>query len=437
MRFINNFLRSGHQFTDDENLQKFRFALLNSLMLLSLCFCILNYFASAFGVIDFGSIFEMAMLIYSIVSVSVIFIVRKQKSTYPLIVNYFIISSLILFYFVLLTRQEDEFRLIAFFLAIFIANVLLGKIYGLLISVFIIFSILIISQNFDLELSPFAYSTFFTFFIIFTSFLYIFLGKVERDAIEFENLNSKLKQRVSKEKEQREEQEQMLLRQCRMASMGEMLDTIAHQWRQPLMHINSILLNMDNALDTKESKKKNKEFLDNKIDEISALTGHMSQTIEDFRNLFKIEKEQTHFKLKSVMDDVLFLMKNHFQDITIDYKQVDDVSILSNKSELMQVMIIILGNAIEALKKSNIDDKKIHINIQKSKQKLSISIEDNAGGIEPEYISKIFDPYFTSKKQSGGTGLGLYIAKIIIENNIKGKLIAKNTSKGAKFTILL
>ncbi len=431
---LDNFLKSGHQFSDNENLQKFRFSMLNSLMLIAAFFTLLNYFSSKLGFIVFESIYEKTLLFYAFSCFLSIYLLRKKKNYYLLAVNNVVLSSLILFYMALMVVLDDEFRLIWFFIVVFASFVLMGKRYGTILMLLVLISIIIINQHYKTGFSELAQFTFINSFLIFTAFSYFFLEKIEKDALEFEVLNKKLKENIIEEREQREEQEQMLLRQSRMASMGEMLDSIAHQWRQPLMHINSILMNMDNALETKKSRK---DYLGKKIDEVAILTTHMSQTIEDFRGLFQFEKEHTKFNLENVINDVLALMKNGFNNIDIDYDAQPSLTIFAYRSELIQVIIILLSNALEALNKSDIDNKRIKIETYESKNGVEISIVDNAGGIPPENIAVIFDPYFTTKAQSGGTGLGLYIAKIIVEHKMLGKIIASNTTTGAKFTIKL
>jgi len=255
---------------------------------------------------------------------------------------------------------------------------------------------------------------------------------LEENQNALKELNAGLELRVEEELSQRLEQEQMLLRQCRMASMGEMIDSIAHQWRQPLMNINAILMNIDRAADRKLQEG---QYIEDKVDEVAALTAHMSQTIEDFRNLFKLEKEQSTFQVDAVIKDVLELMNNNLYQITIDYQADESIAIRSYRGELIQVIIIILSNAVDILNMREIQTKKIDISLMEKENLVVLNICDNAGGIKEENLIKIFDPYFTTKEQGGGTGLGLYIAKIIIEHNMHGYLSVSNNKAGACFSL--
>ncbi len=251
---------------------------------------------------------------------------------------------------------------------------------------------------------------------------------------ELQRLNSKLEERVQEELSQRLKQEQMLLKQCRLASMGEMIDSIAHQWRQPLMNINAILMNMDRIIELKEDPK---VHLEDKMDEVITLTSHMSQTIEDFRSLFKTNKEKTTFHLSDSIHNTLTLFKSSLKDINVSFDNTINHSYYGHHNELTQVIIILLSNALEALEEKHIANKILNIEILQNTLETIISIEDNAGGISSHDLEQIFDPYFTTKEPTGGTGLGLYIAKIIIEQNMQGQLSVTNTPRGAKFCILL
>jgi len=431
---INNFRTSGHPFSERENLQRFRFSMLNSLMLIAAFFTLLNFFASKLKLIEFAPIYDYTLLFYASACIFSIFLLRLQKSYYFISLNIVLLSSLILFYMALFVVRHDEFRLIWFFIVVLASFILMSKRYGMVLMFIVLTSIVIINRYYDMGFSKLAQFTFINSFLIFTAFFYFFIEKIEKDAYEFEQLNLKLKNNVIQEREQREKQEQMLLRQCRMANMGEMLDSIAHQWRQPLMHINSILMNIDVAL---EVKHKDEQYLRKKTEEVSSLTSHMSQTIEDFRDLFKLEVEQKYFVLETAVNDVLFLMKNVFNNIEVVYKSRGNTNIVMHRSELIQVLIIIMSNAVEVLSLREIENMKIIIENKAIENNVTITIEDNAGGIIPENLSTIFDPYFTTKEQSGGTGLGLYISKIIVEHKMGGELSVTNTTDGAKFTIVL
>ena len=431
---IDNFLSSGHHFSEDENLEKFRFSLLNTNLAVASFFSGLSYIFSVTNFTEFDPTYEKILLFCTVVFALCIFPLRANKSAYLRVANATLLNSLVLFYSALVTTfVEDEFRLIWFFLVVFASFILMGKRYGITLMLFVLISIGVTNHFHDLGFSRPAQVTFVISFIIFAAFAYNFLNKIENDALEFRKLNLKLAGKVDKEVNRREQQEQMLLQQYRMANMGSMLDAIAHQWRQPLMNINAILMNMDHSLD---SKSVNTSYLGEKVDEVALLTEHMSQTIEDFRDLLKIEKSQTLVRIESAVDEVLLLMKNSLNDITVDCDVKNSSDVIGHKSELMQVIIILLSNAIEVFDKRQIENKKINITISTFEEKAIIEIEDNAGGITNNNIAVIFDPYFTTKEQSGGTGLGLYIAKIIIEQRMEGKMTASNTKHGAKFTLL-
>jgi len=434
-QLFTNFLTSGHHFSnEDENLQRFRFALLNVLMAVAAFFTLLNYLASINGKIVSSPLFELVLLTYVLLSIFFQYMLRRDKKHYLLVVGFFVIGSLVMFYSALFIHTEDAFRLITFFLILFITYVLLGRKSGVILGLFILISILLIYNNYTLQLSVPTMSTFTTFFIIFIIFLYFFLAKVENDAAEFVRLNAKLKAKVSYEVAQRLEQEKMLLQQCRMASMGEMIDSIAHQWRQPLMSINAILMTMDRAI---ELKSKPDAYLEEKMDEVITLTTHMSKTIEDFRSLFKTDKTKHTFKVSAAIDYVLNLFVSSIKDINIEFDASKKILHNGYENELIQVLIIFLSNAVEAMKTRDITDKYLAISYHVKTDFLHITMEDNAGGIKKENIEKIFDPYFTTKSNTGGSGLGLYIAKIIIEKNMEGKLKATNTDKGVRFEILI
>lgn len=430
---IDNFLTSGHYFSEDENLEKYRFSLLNTNLAVASFFSCLSYIFSTLGFTPFDPTYEKILLFCTVFFILCIYPLRMDKGIYSIVAGITLINSLVLFYSALVTTfVEDEFRLIWFFLVVFASFVLMGKKFGITLTLSVIISIGVINQFHDLGFSQAAQNTFVISFLIFAAFAYNFLNKIENDAAEFRKLNKKLEVKVEKEVKQREEQEQILLQQYRMANIGGRLDAIAHQWRQPLMNINAILLNMDNAL--VQDEQGSDKYVIGKIEEVASLTQHMSQTIEDFRGLFKIETQKSRFTMQTAIKEILGLMKNSLKDIEIELIVHESDEVLGHKNELMQIVIILLSNATEAFDKRKIENKQITIDLAVVAEMATVSVEDNAGGITRENITAIFDPYFTTKAQSGGTGLGLYIAKTIVEQRMMGTIAAENIDNGARFT---
>ena len=249
-----------------------------------------------------------------------------------------------------------------------------------------------------------------------------------------EELNSTLEKRIEEEISKNTKQQIMLMHQSKLVQMGEMIENIAHQWRQPLAQINSSVLLIDMILN------KNK-FIDNtvenKLEEIESITTYMSKTIDDFKNFFDPNKQKNRFKIKNAIEKSFDILKGltnlHHIQVIIDIEK--DLECDGYLEELQQVILIILNNAIDALIINKISSPEITFKAYTKETEIIISIEDNALGIKDKYLNKIFEPYFTTKLKTQGTGIGLYMAKMIIESGLEGNLSVKNTLNGSCFTI--
>ncbi|MDK2080067.1 PAS domain-containing sensor histidine kinase [Aliarcobacter butzleri] len=252
--------------------------------------------------------------------------------------------------------------------------------------------------------------------------------------LQLENLNSSLEKRIEDEIKKNTKQQHMIMQQNKLAQMGEMIENIAHQWRQPLAQINSSIILIDAILEKHNFKD---TLVENKLTEIESLTSYMSKTISDFKNFFNPNKKKTIFKVEDAIqkaNDVLKgLINSHHIQMEISVEK--DLIINSYLGELQQVILIIINNSIDAFIHMNIHFPKILINTYTDNENLVIYIEDNALGINSDLLDKIFEPYFTTKHKAQGTGLGLYIAKMIVENSLLGFLSVENKQNGARFTI--
>lgn len=259
--------------------------------------------------------------------------------------------------------------------------------------------------------------------------------KVQRQAKKLISLNKTLESRVAKEASKNREKNRLLFQQSRLASMGEMIGNIAHQWRQPLAELRIYLFKMRKVFQTSQENEFEDAYeLSKKVIE------RMSQTIEDFRNFFTTNKEKEYFCIEECIEDALLMIKGTLKQDDINVNLISDkkIKIYAYKSELTQVIVNIISNSKDAFKSIDVFEKIIHIHISlENTNNINVIISDNAGGIKKNVLDKIFEPYFTTKHQSQGTGLGLYISKMIIETSMKGSIMASNVGKGARFVISL
>ena len=265
---------------------------------------------------------------------------------------------------------------------------------------------------------------------------YLKLRKIIELSIELQSFNTALEERVQKEVSRNVEKDIQLMHQSRLAQMGEMIGMIAHQWRQPLHIISTAATDID--LKIQFGKIDDATCLKN-IETINTLTQHLSGTINDFRDFFKVTKEREVTSVDEVVNVTLRIVKEYVENkkirITTDLDCSEHFS--SYPNELKQVLLNLLKNAEDALLENWVKDAEIHIKSYHDEKAYYLEVCDNAGGIDDEVMGKLFQAYFTTKEDAMGTGLGLYMSKRIIEEHCGGTLRAFNRERGACFLVSL
>ncbi|MEA3553831.1 MAG: PAS domain S-box protein [Campylobacterota bacterium] len=232
-------------------------------------------------------------------------------------------------------------------------------------------------------------------------------------------------------------QQDIIVEQAKSTALGEMISMLAHQWRQPLQAIAILIqkLPLEKLIDGDISDK----TLDDVVISVDKQLSYMSKTIEDFRSFFNPAKDKEKIFASALVDQARDFLAYSFKVDDIHFKIISDKDIEINvhTNEILQVFINILNNAREILVEKNKDDRNITIEYYKSKENIIFEINDNAGGIPSIIMNKIFEPYFSTKQNKNGTGLGLYMSKTIVEKNGHGILCVQNTDIGASFKIVL
>lgn len=274
-------------------------------------------------------------------------------------------------------------------------------------------------------------------------------GNLDRRLVEFGNsaqLNllkavmnemlDNLELRIQQEIDERTKQEQLLIQQSKLAAMGNMIGNIAHQWRQPLSEINAILM----LIQVRQKFEDFDEvFLTQKINECNKITAYMSNTISDFQNFFKPSKAKELFNINEACTRASAILHASlkYHSIVFAFSEADEIKVLGYPNEFAQALLNILSNAKDVLIDRQIEAPYIKMSVKNGEKFTLIKIEDNGGGIVPEHLDRIFEPYFTTKHAKQGTGIGLYMTKMIIENSMNGIIAVKNTEEGVLFTIKL
>jgi signal transduction histidine kinase len=266
------------------------------------------------------------------------------------------------------------------------------------------------------------------------------LKTLDRQREQLKSFNEELEKRVKEEIQKQENQERLMLHQSRQAAMGEMLESIAHQWRQPLNIIGLATANLETSYAIGSLDKKD---FHEKMEIVSLNINYMSDTIDDFRNFLNPDRDMITFSPQSSIEDVFTIFNAQLKSNIITQTLESDCKLhfYGVENEFKQVMFILLNNAIDAIKlqmkENSIKQGSINIGLICKDNQGLIEVSDNGGGVDSDIINSIFDPYFTTKNDSHGVGIGLYIAKNIIETRMNGSLSIKNIGSGSCFTISL
>jgi two-component system, sensor histidine kinase and response regulator len=252
-------------------------------------------------------------------------------------------------------------------------------------------------------------------------------------------LTSKLKvyidifEKRKKDESQIATKDKILIHQSKMATMGEMIGVIAHQLKQPL---NILSLYCSNVRDSYQFNEINETFIDDFSKNTNLQIKFLSETIDDFRDFFNPNKEKREFNIKDAINRSIKLLGNQFSTNEIKLNlDLKDEKVYGIETELEQVILNIINNAIDAFSEKTIENKEINISVLSKKSYTILIIEDSAGGVKLDNLEKLFDPYYTTK--STGTGTGLYMVKLVIKNSFSGDLRISNTEKGLRYIIAL
>lgn len=251
---------------------------------------------------------------------------------------------------------------------------------------------------------------------------------------QLEEINSSLESRIEKAVAELREKDDLLIQQNRLSAMSEMISNIAHQWRQPLNNIGLIVQSLQLAFRANDLSV---EELDGDIADTMKILQQMSEMIDDFRNFFSHEDVTSSFIVNELVSHLLFFVEPSLKSkgIRIQLDEEPDVTAVGYPNEYVQAFLNLILNARDELLEHRVENPLITIRIFEENGRSTVTVRDNGYGISEDVLPKIFDPYFTTKGQGNGVGIGLYMSKMIIEKKMHGSLSARNVDGGAEFRI--
>jgi len=269
--------------------------------------------------------------------------------------------------------------------------------------------------------------------VVLSIMIYIYKIKINKLS-KLIKVNDELEKRVDEKVQELIQKDKLITIQSKQAVMGEMISMIAHQWRQPLSTITLEISELQ--IKRLLGEETNCDILDEKLSRISDTVVYLSDTIDDFQTYFKPQKNAENIFTNELLNKAVNFLTPRIKktDIKISISDKNTIKIKTYVNELIQVLMILLNNAVDALLQSSIENRQIELSIKEKDENILIFVKDNANGISDENLLHIFEPYFSTKAKNG-TGLGLYMSQMIIQKQFNGKISVETSQNGTIFTL--
>ncbi len=427
---LQNYLNSGWEFSSDEYLQKYRFRLINAIFIVAFIALIQGVTYNLIAGYDILVFLDVFMIVFFLVC---IYLLRRNKKNYDPVTDAIAFATLLLFNALILFSTPEDIKLVWCFFYVVTFMFLKGNRAGLSWIIMFMASLMLVQfQPFVTSHLDMLHTIYLVFVLsIVTATTYFFQRMIDRGYATILKQNRQLEERMETIKRQ----EKMMIDQSRLAAMGEMTRMIAHQWRQPL---STTTLRISNYQITAMLSKHKARKIDALLQEISDTLSYLSNTIDDFQNYFKPDGTLGSCAicdiLKQAIDLVMLRLEQSGIRVTLTCN--DNIRVKANANEFKQIVLNILNNAIDAIESAQNRERNIAIEVLNDEAYVQIRISDTGAGIAEDMLENLFDPYFSTKGKNG-TGLGLYMVKMIVENQFGGEVWAENATHGAVFILRL
>ena len=428
---LDKFFTSGWSFGDTELELRSKFQMMNIAIVLSSTGLIYGITVNIIREIPNLIPFELFLLSINII---LFFILRIRRDSFNYVSLVITVQFTFLFLFLIYSSEPDALKHVWIYTYPIILLYLQNKLDAIYWVIATVFFLLIAPLQPFVEVSYSFFQVSYIAVVLVIMSVVIQFYKLKMDEARGMVVSQQLL--LKKQIEELTQKDQLLSTQSKQAVMGEMIEMIAHQWRQPL---STVTLNVSN-LQVKKllGDKIDDEALDKALEDISDTVVYLSSTIDDFQTYFRPIKElsdiEAHELIQKAVNFVLPRLKNTKIYIEIDNPNEKEIHLKTYLNELVQIILNIVNNAIDALVITNVQNPHIVISVEEKRGSIVIIIKDNAGGIKEEDITKIFEPYYSTKGKNG-TGLGLYMSQMLVQKQFNGNIDVISSNKGSYFSV--